>query len=143
MARRRMNVFSLAFLDVMSCGFGAVILIFLIINHDIEDSVKVVNKDLLSEIRLLDYQVQNGERDLVELKERIDDLLQRVDDSDRKLVSTTLDLELTREDFNELDATSLAQLESLNELKSDVDSREVELKRLKALNEANEGATPV
>ena len=139
MARRRMNVFSLAFLDVMSCGFGAVILIFLIINREFEDSVKVVNKDRLSEIRLLDYQVQNGERDLVELKERIDDLLQRVDDSDRKLVSTTLDLEITLEDFNELDATSLAQLENLNELKSDVDTREVELERLKALNKANEG----
>ena len=29
MARRRLSVFSLAFLDVMSCGFGAVVLIFL------------------------------------------------------------------------------------------------------------------
>mgnify|MGYP000709420286 CR=1 FL=1 len=31
MARRQTNVFSLSFLDVMSCGFGAVVLIFLII----------------------------------------------------------------------------------------------------------------
>ena len=28
MARRQLNVFSLSFLDVMSCGFGAVVLIF-------------------------------------------------------------------------------------------------------------------
>ena len=30
--RRETNIFSLSFLDVMSCGFGAVVLIFLIIN---------------------------------------------------------------------------------------------------------------
>ena len=64
MARRRFSVFSLSFLDVMSCGFGAVVLIFLIINKQTEDEAKIVNKDLLSEIRLLDYQVQIGEQDL-------------------------------------------------------------------------------
>ena len=31
MARRETNIFSLSFLDVMSCGFGAIVLIFLII----------------------------------------------------------------------------------------------------------------
>lgn len=77
MARRdrRFNVFSLSFLDVMSCGFGAVVLIFLIINHATEEEAKVINKDLLSEVRLLDYQVQNGERDLFGLKEQLDALL--------------------------------------------------------------------
>ena len=78
MARnRRFSVFSLSFLDVMSCGFGAVVLIFLIINHAAEEDAKIVNEELLSEIRLLDYQVQNGERDLFELKEKLDAILQR------------------------------------------------------------------
>ena len=37
MARRRAtNVFSLTFLDIMSCGFGAVILIYIVINHGTE-----------------------------------------------------------------------------------------------------------
>lgn len=31
--RRGFNVFSLSFLDIMSCGFGATILVFLIIDH--------------------------------------------------------------------------------------------------------------
>ena len=58
MAKKRpFNIFSLAFLDVMSCGFGAVILIFLIVNHDAQQNQAIVNKDLLAEIRLLDYQV--------------------------------------------------------------------------------------
>ena len=64
---RRLNVFSLSFLDVMSCGFGAVVLIFLIINHDTNEDQEVVNSDLLAELRMLDYQVQQGEKDLFEL----------------------------------------------------------------------------
>ena len=36
MARKPMNVFSLSFLDAMTCGFGAVILFFIIINANID-----------------------------------------------------------------------------------------------------------
>ena len=139
-SKRRLSVFSLSFLDVMSCGFGAVVLIFLIINHDTEEKAKVVNKDLLAEIRLLDYQVQNGEEDLFELKERLEDIRQRLDNSDLKLASTEVDAERTREQFGELSVRSLAEQESLNKLKSDVQGRDEELERLRAINEANEGA---
>ncbi|MEZ5560790.1 MAG: hypothetical protein R3E86_19870 [Pseudomonadales bacterium] len=139
MARRRFNVFSLSFLDVMSCGFGAVVLIFLIINHATEKETKHVNRDLLSEVRLLDYQVQTGERDLFELKSQMQDLSQRVDDSNRQLTSTRQVLDARRSDFETLEAESLAQEQSLNSLKSDVESREDELERLRAIDAANEG----
>ena len=36
-------------LDVMSCGFGAVVLVFLIMNHESQQSQEVINKDLLAE----------------------------------------------------------------------------------------------
>ena len=140
MARRAVNVFSLSFLDVMSCGFGAVVLIFLIINHSTQEEEKAVNKDRLSEVRLLDYQVQNGERDLFELLERMDLLSQRISESDSKLVSSRKLLDDRREDFEILNAESIAQEESLKALKSDVDSREEELERLRALEEANDGS---
>ena len=137
--RRRFDVFSLSFLDIMSCGFGAVVLVYLLINKATEEDAKVVNRDVLSEIRMLDYQVQIGERDLFELKERIEALLQRLADSSRKLVSTESTLEETLENFADLAEESLAEEESLEALKSDVETREEELARLKALNEANEG----
>ncbi len=35
MARREVNVFNLSFLDVMSCGLGAVILFFMVINAQV------------------------------------------------------------------------------------------------------------
>ena len=38
MARRPINVFGLSFLDCMCCGFGAVILVFMIISAKIEST---------------------------------------------------------------------------------------------------------
>jgi hypothetical protein len=139
-ARRQTNVFSLSFLDVMSCGFGAVVLIFLIINHATQEQSEVVNQDLLAEIRLLDYQVQNGERDLVELREELEALLNRVSDSDQKLNSTKTQLDERTEDLAEAEEISLARIESLEQLKSDVEAREEELKRLKAIEAEGEGS---
>ena len=138
-SKRRLSVFSLSFLDVMSCGFGAVVLIFLIINHETDEKAKVVNKDVLAEIRLLDYQVQNGEQDLFELQERLEDIRQRLDDSDLKLASTEADVERTRDEFGDLSVRSRAEEESLNNLKTDVQDRETELERLREIDEANEG----
>jgi hypothetical protein len=123
----------------MSCGFGAVVLIFLIINHATEEEAKIFNQDLLAEIRMLDYQVQNGERDLVELREELEELLKRVSDSDSKLLETQDSLEQGKEDLAELSEDSLASIESLEELKSDIESREEELERLRALDAASEG----
>lgn len=139
MARRQLNVFSLSFLDVMSCGFGAVVLIFLIINHATEEQTKTVNKDMLAEVRMLDYQVQEGEKDLFDLLQRMDLLDQRLDESDRQLVSTRTAIERRREDFESLEKESLAHQESLEELKTDVDTREQELERLRAIEAANAG----
>lgn len=134
-----MNVFSLSFLDVMSCGFGAVVLIFLIINHTTQEKTKTVNKDLLAEVRMLDYQVQEGQKDLFQLLERMDLLHQRLDESDRKMASTRQAIETRREDFEDLEKESLAQEASLEELKTDVETREDELERLRAMEEANAG----
>lgn len=142
MARRReSNVFSLAFLDVMSCGFGAVVLIFLIINHATEEQSRTVNKDRLAEVRMLDYQVQQGEKDLFDLLERMDLLGQRLDRSNSRLASTRSAIDRHREDFENLEKESLAQEQSLEALKTDVDTREEELERLRALEQANQGGS--
>lgn len=137
--RRRFNVFSLAFLDVMSCGFGAVVLIFLIINHDTEAEQEVVNDDLLSEIRMLDYQVQQGEKELFELLESLDSVEARLDESDEDLNSTKVTVEKEISKLDELKEVSLAQEVNLQDLTADIESREDEVQRLEAMKAAAEG----
>ncbi len=129
---RRFNVFSLSFLDVMSCGFGAVVLVFLIINHRIDDEAKDVDQDLLSESRLLDYRILTGEKNLVDLQQLLEDRRKRVAEANRELLALIEDRDRRLEDLEELDARTAAERESVEQLTSDVDSREQDVKRLRA-----------
>ena len=38
--KRRITAFSLSFLDIMACGFGAVTLLFLILRHSVDVEVQ-------------------------------------------------------------------------------------------------------
>jgi hypothetical protein len=67
--RRSGGVFNLSFLDVMSCGLGAVILIFLIIKHNTE-SGSVEGDRVLVELQTL-------ERETLQLREEIEDVARR------------------------------------------------------------------
>ncbi len=70
MARRRITAFSLSFLDIMACGFGAVTLLFLILRHNGDIVVDIPRPD--SEIKLLqeDIQYAKAERErLQKIKE--------------------------------------------------------------------------
>lgn len=74
MARRReANVFSLSFLDIMSCGFGAVILIFIVIDHASEVESTEISADLQAEVTRLEEQVERGAENLVELRNTLDE----------------------------------------------------------------------
>lgn len=75
MARRRgFTAFNLSFLDVMSCGFGAVILVFLIIDHAVEVETERVNVDLVSQVDLLEEEVRDGKDGLVRIRNTISDV---------------------------------------------------------------------
>ena len=56
MRRRAINAFSLAFLDVMFCGFGAVILFFMIINANTFDRRERINITATGEVTKLDVE---------------------------------------------------------------------------------------
>lgn len=69
--KRKFSTFSLAFLDIMSCGFGAVILIFLIIVHHVEDANMTTNAKVLAEVDLLHQEILDGEKNLVTIKNSV------------------------------------------------------------------------
>src|SRR6056297_1290420 len=75
MARRKRSftAFNLSFLDIMSCGFGAVVLVFLIIDHSIEVESRELNVDLLSEVSLLEEDIREGQENLVALRNSLNE----------------------------------------------------------------------
>ncbi|MDZ7684909.1 MAG: hypothetical protein U5O39_07755 [Gammaproteobacteria bacterium] len=71
--RRELSIFSLSFLDIMACGFGAVILIFILIDHSSEVESQQVSAELRAEVKLLEEQVEDSSEDLVEVRNTLED----------------------------------------------------------------------
>jgi hypothetical protein len=70
---RRFTAFSLSFLDIMACGFGAVTLLFLILRHNVVVEVQPDSK-LAAEVEMLKEDVQDAEEERVDLLNSIEDL---------------------------------------------------------------------
>lgn len=67
MSRKRRNVaFSLSFLDIMACGFGAVTLLFLILRHN---AVEIITPDsqLAAEVDLIQMDIRQAEEERTQL----------------------------------------------------------------------------
>jgi hypothetical protein len=74
MAKKRRNIaFSLSFLDIMACGFGAVTLLFLILRHN---ATEIVTPDprLASEVEMLQEDIRQAEESKTELLNSLEQL---------------------------------------------------------------------
>lgn len=127
--KREFNVFSLSFLDIMSCGFGATILVFLVIDHSGQLRAQEVNRNLIAEVEFYDREVREGRDGLAELRNTI----AMVDDSlaEAKGRARTLQEQIRerREEIAREQNDSSARNEHLNQLKAD-------LRELEQCNEA-------
>ena len=92
---RATSSFSLSFLDIMSCGLGAAVLIFLLLRYTIDGTSPIIEKQLLSEISLLEEEIKIGEKDLVRIRNTISEF------SDESVTAQGLARKI-EEDINEL-----------------------------------------
>lgn len=76
--RRVFSVFTLSFLDVMCCGFGAVVLMFMILKHEaiVQEQVKQV--DLSTEVSALQAQLAAVEKEISDSRENAESIDQRI-----------------------------------------------------------------
>ncbi len=140
-ARRGVNPLSLAFLDVMFCGFGAVILIFLILDHASTTSRSSVSRTLTAEIALLEEEVREGEEGLVRTRNAVSDV-------DFRMVQTQGMADRIQERIDDflqelaaLENASVASEDDIARLRADVESLERELMRLHASALDRQGAS--
>ena len=137
--RRQINIFSMSFLDVMSCGFGAIVLLYIMMIHVTDPGLKKVKQEQLSEIRKLDFEVTEGQANLSQLAEAIDATKRRLEDSTRRRLAILSQMADRREAMSAQEGQTLATKEDLAKLRADVESREEEVKRLEAKAKATEG----
>lgn len=131
MARsRRFTTFSLSFLDIMSCGFGAVALIFLIIKHDVDTQTENQSPQQNAEVNLLEEEIREGEENLVRARNTISDIDQRL--AQVQGLATRINEDLTRlqgaiEDLDAEDTDS-----AVDALKKKIQDLEKEKQQLEA-----------
>lgn len=91
---RPINSFNLAFLDIMFCGFGAVVLLVLIINSQIVSDNKIKQQELVSAVEQLkkehkaaDIHYQELEKKLGEAHHEAESMQNKLTKTDEKLLS--------------------------------------------------------
>jgi polyhydroxyalkanoate synthesis regulator phasin len=137
--RRSLNPISLAFLDVMFCGFGAVILIFLILDHTSSVTTSEQNPDLAAEVNLLREEVREGELGLVALRNTLSDVSFEVVTAEGLATQIQEQLQTFLQELAALENSSVATEESIEQLRADVQALEEELLRLQASAFEQEG----
>ena len=138
-AKREFNPISLSFLDVMSCGFGAVVLIFLILDHSTSVQTQASDPELMAEINLLNDEINDGEANLVRIRNTISDVDYDMVEAQGLARSIQQEIDDFLEELAQLENTTLARQESVEKLKSDIQSLEEELERLRAAQDSYSG----
>jgi hypothetical protein len=135
--RRPFEVFSMSFLDCMSCGFGAVILFFMIINAQVRETTENPS-DLMAETRQIEIEILDGRKDLVLAKNTVEDLTSEKDSAEGMIAQIIALIEELRAELAQYDSETLAEIERVEKLQTDIKTLEEEVKRLLAMAEETE-----
>ncbi|MGK0473976.1 MAG: septal ring factor EnvC (AmiA/AmiB activator), partial [Candidatus Azotimanducaceae bacterium] len=118
--RRETNVFSLSFLDIMSCGFGAVILIFVVIQHGSVSTPQESNLEMMAEIKRIEKEVLDETKNLVQLKNTVqeqDDEIATTEEAIIAIIQLIVELEKR---IVAAQSDGASNDESIEKLKSDL-----------------------
>ncbi|NQY03195.1 MAG: VWA domain-containing protein [Halieaceae bacterium] len=137
--KRGFTTFNLSFLDIMSCGFGAVVLVFLIIDHSIKAETQDLNKDLLSEVNLLEEDVTDGEAGLVRLRNTLSDVDLQLVEAQGRATRITEELSQYEALIQDIARDGYTDDADIEELKAEIQSLEDEVKKLREASEAESG----
>ncbi len=136
--RRKVEVFSMSFLDCMSCGFGAVILFFMIINSQVVHQSDNPPERAQAETVKLEFEILEQRKNLVLARntmERLEDEKVRAEDRIAQIIAL---LEKLKEELEQYDSVTLAKIERVEKLQSDIESLEEEKRRLLAMEAERE-----
>lgn len=132
MARRKVEVFSLSFLDVICCGFGAVILFYTIISAQSATIRTKESEDLAAQVSKLEEEVLVGARNLVLLKNTLQKTESETAAAASRATRLIEELQRKREESSIYDSDTVAKRERIEKLKADVRALEESTRRLEA-----------
>jgi len=139
--RRETILFSMSFLDIMSCGFGAIILFFIIINHGTQQRADDLSADVNGEVMLLETSVKLEQLNMAKIQNSLAEIEQEIVIAQGRSKRVIDEIETRREELSTQDDESMARREHVNQLITDIKSLDEQVGKANA--EAQEGGEDV
>ena len=130
----------MSFLDCMSCGFGAVILFFMIINAQVKETTEDDPTNLMAETRMLEVEVLEGRKNLALKRNTLQKLKTETDDAESQIAQIIALIQELQAELDKYDNETLAKIERVEKLQSDIKSLEEEVRRLMAIKAEQDAA---
>ncbi len=137
--KRQTSTFNLSFLDIMSCGFGAVVLVFLIIDHSMEVETRTLNAEVFAEIDLLEEDIREGQEGLVRLRNAISSTDVEIVEAQGLATRVTEELDRYEALIASLEEEGFTDTSDIDELKAEINRLEERVKMLREAAEAEAG----
>jgi hypothetical protein len=134
--RRSTSQFNLSFLDVMCCGFGAVVLLVMLLNGNMIAARKEIVADRRSEVVRLEREVKVGREHLVSLQNSMTQTEQELVRTEGLSAQVIASIAQTKDELATLSGTSQALRQHVNALQADLLSMEDETRRIGAEQQA-------
>ncbi len=130
--QRTLSPFNLSFLDIMFCGFGAVVLLVMLLNGDMLGTRLELVADLKGEVNRLEREVKAGEDYLVQLQNSMHQTNEEIVEASGRSVIVLDTIKQTQKELADMRAVSLASREHVNKLQTDLKNIDSESRRLRA-----------
>ena len=138
--KREFTTFSLSFLDIMCCGFGAVILVYLLMNHAVKEKSTEINQNLLSEVNLIEEDVTEGKAGLVRLHNTLSELDQKMAEAQGLATRITQDKENYQAQVKARQGEGYTDNKEIATLKAELLALDQEVKELRQASQVKGGA---
>lgn len=132
MKRRTPNIFGLAFLDCITCGLGAIILLFVIINAKSAARQETAVASLRAETEMVERQLLMEMKNLVMLRNSLAKIQEELVEARGRSSRIIETLKAKKVALADGDKDTLAVRSHVNRLKADLISLEEEARRLRA-----------
>jgi hypothetical protein len=123
---------SMSFLDVISCGFGAVILLFMMMNHNDTVLPPSINPDLQSEVDLLDEEILEGREGLVRIRNTISEVDQKNVEAQGLASRIQNEIDEFLEELAVIENSADTEEDEISNLQQDINALQEELEKLRA-----------
>lgn len=130
--RRGFNVFSMSFLDAITCGFGAVILFYMIINANMAERRDAILHDQSAEVDRMELKVMTGRKNLVELKQDLAKLIEQLAVLRGAKQELVTEVHETQDEISTTDESSKSRKETVDKLRSELDELQARTEKLSA-----------